>query len=71
MTGQGLTGYFDCFGNKSGLPCTVGVSYAKSMENIFPSSLKPVDQKACPYYRRRTVGPRPGASFGVRPVLSV
>jgi len=71
MTGQGLTVNFDCFGNKSGLPCTVGVSYAKSMENIFPSSLKPVDQKACPYYRRRAAGPRAGTRFGVRSVLSV
>ena len=36
MTGQGLTGYFECVGDESGLPCTPGVSsYAKSMEVIF------------------------------------
>jgi len=35
MTGQGLTGYFECVGDESGLPCTAGVSYAKSMEVIF------------------------------------
>lgn len=71
MTGQGLTGYFDCLGHKSDLPCTVRVSYAKSMEIIFSSCPKPVDQKACPYYRRRAAGPRPGKSVGVQPVLSV
>ena len=35
MSGQGLTGYFECGADEAGLPRNAKVFYAKSMEEIF------------------------------------
>lgn len=72
MSGQVLTGYFECVADKVGLPRIAKVFYAKSMEEVFfYIGPKPLDQKAGPHFRGRTPGPSPGACLSIRPVFPV
>ncbi len=66
MSGQGLTGYFECVADEVELPRIARVFYAKSMEEIFFYICpKAVDQKAGPYFRGRGFGPSPGTRLSV------